>query len=709
MGSSESKQTEIDKLELKHLKKTDTPSSTLGGTLLGKQTDRIPELHRKAPAPTFIPDSPHAAASHEKEKGIAPHLAKNFESPIRSKDNPQEKIVAKGPQSDYFKLKNEYEKQHSAYEQSLDQYWNSISSAANASPRRFISEFPPLYQGPPAPTLHSIWQQHEVAAPMPAKHEFPSPLKPADTAGATKPATSEATKSASPEPTKPPALDATKPPTVEPIKPASLELAKQSFHKSKNPDDLPSINDIVASSKHLLRFASNNKAAQDFKIDETDEASYKQRYAVEALKVGEYYGIKPQETEQVVKKVYAFEDGGWGTRDTWSSMPESMTSPDRPGDNSITNTRRDYHPRGVGSSSALGYNQMLTPTTLDNVRLNSAPMVSRLEELAKEDPSRAKALTAKAEMLTALAPFIEKELRAMANEDARKPAKDRTKAHYLNSAGEYNFQLVTDFSLSRGSTSIGISRRDLAQGIEALNLDSDIGPIIQAGQLRNIFNVAQQYSFQSMLDQTASAAKSASDRYDALAPEKKEKAVHQLLSLASSSSDDIVEQQTFEQTKGQIEKKLLALAKDADPEITDAKMTEDQSQLLRNHILTLKRYGEKGGPLPAESRDLLDKISYSYFGGITGDKLLPAAVELANLTGLRSAISMLDPANSELPTSNFFARSGYEHNPVVYERSSNELLMFIDLIMSGSCSDPAKHDGIAAFDKSFQSLNRAGT
>jgi len=41
----------------------------------------------------------------------------------------------------YVKLKAEYDKQHGAYEKSLDQYWNSISEARNASPRRFVSVY----------------------------------------------------------------------------------------------------------------------------------------------------------------------------------------------------------------------------------------------------------------------------------------------------------------------------------------------------------------------------------------------------------------------------------------------------------------------------------------------------------------------------------------------------------------------------------------
>ncbi|MDR3616030.1 MAG: hypothetical protein P4L53_20905 [Candidatus Obscuribacterales bacterium] len=483
--------------------------------------------------------------------------------------------------------------------------------------------------------------------------------------------------------------------------PPGFEINAPSGTPAKKGDPNPSINDLLASSKQLQRLASGDKTRPDFDLQQTDEASFKRRYAEEALRVGGTYGLKPDTVHQIVNKIYAFEDGGWGTHDTWSNLPEKLAAPGQ------KTARQDFHPAGVGASTAIGYNQLLMLSTLDNLT-RPAPIANRLDEMAaaaaKTSPSHARELTEKAAMVKSLGPVVTSELLTMVDADKAKPDSDPTKKHYTENKGNFSDALMKDFSSSNEPTKVGISRRDLARGIHALNLDSDIGPIIQAQELGNILRFAQKNDFQTLLDNRAANDKLASEKYDSIPRAQQLTAVHDLLSLVSTSSNVPAEQSAFATTKAAVEKKLLALAPGTDPALSAEKLSKSESQLIQDNILTLRRT-ERDRELPPDVRKLLDKISFLYYGGITGEKLMPAAIELDNLAGNSAARLMLQNWNkSDLPTSNFFTESGAERNPVVYQRTQDELLMYIHRVMNGPKADAKLKPGIAEFDAAFARL-----
>ena len=127
--------------------------------------------------------------------------------------------------------------------------------------------------------------------------------------------------------------------------------------------------------------------------------------------------------------------------------------------------------------------------------------------------------------------------------------------------------------------------------------------------------------------------------------------------------------------------------------------------MLRRSILTMSRWGEASGPFSTESGALLDKIIYEHFGTLTSEKLIPAALELANLTNGRAAIQMLKEENANLPTINWFTRQGYELNTMTNNCSAEELLASrIYRIMQGPKRDPLLKAGQADFDRAFRRI-----
>ena len=132
-------------------------------------------------------------------------------------------------------------------------------------------------------------------------------------------------------------------------------------------------------------------------------------------------------------------------------------------------------------------------------------------------------------------------------------------------------------------------------------------------------------------------------------------------------------------------------------------LSPDEFKMMNSQILTIRRYGGDKGPLTPEARALLDRVTFDYFGGFSADRLQAAAIELANLAGMGTAQKMLVPENSNLPTSNFFAKDGYQSNPVTSRRSADELLLQIYRIMHGPNSDPSK-PGMKQFNDAFNSI-----
>ena len=172
------------------------------------------------------------------------------------------------------------------------------------------------------------------------------------------------------------------------------------------------------------------KTVYGFVPERIPEREFKRRYALEALA----HGLSKQQ----VVRVYALETGGMGTHDMQSGI------------NPVTK-------RGTPISTALGYAQLLHANSVSELVKHGATFIARLETTAKTPglgAARAAALRKKAKVLR----------RMLAN--ARK-VPNAWSAHMR-------------FAATRNGL-----------GIHALNLDGDIGPMLQVIKLKGVREVAE--------------------------------------------------------------------------------------------------------------------------------------------------------------------------------------------------------------------------
>jgi hypothetical protein len=88
-------------------------------------------------------------------------------------------------------------------------------------------------------------------------------------------------------------------------------------------------------------------------------------------------------------------------------------------------------------------------------------------------------------------------------------------------------------------------------------------------------------------------------------------------------------------------------------------------------------------------------------------ELTPAELELMNLAGPRTGLDMMEAAGRNVPTSNFFSRTGYYRNTIVRERTSAELIQAIDERMGVNIQKPGAIEFINIFDEVMRE-RRAG-
>ncbi len=89
-------------------------------------------------------------------------------------------------------------------------------------------------------------------------------------------------------------------------------------------------------------------------------------------------------------------------------------------------------------------------------------------------------------------------------------------------------------------------------------------------------------------------------------------------------------------------------------------------------------------------------------------ELTPAELELMNLAGPRTGLDMMEAAGRDVPTSNFFSRTGYYRNTIVRERTSAELIQAIDERMGVNIQKPGAIEFITIFDEVMRD-RRAGS
>lgn len=88
-------------------------------------------------------------------------------------------------------------------------------------------------------------------------------------------------------------------------------------------------------------------------------------------------------------------------------------------------------------------------------------------------------------------------------------------------------------------------------------------------------------------------------------------------------------------------------------------------------------------------------------------ELTPAELELMNLAGPRTGLDMMEKAGRDVPTSNFFSRTGYYRNTIVRERTSAQLLAAIDERMAVNIRKSGAIEFITIFDEVIRE-RRAG-
>lgn len=88
-------------------------------------------------------------------------------------------------------------------------------------------------------------------------------------------------------------------------------------------------------------------------------------------------------------------------------------------------------------------------------------------------------------------------------------------------------------------------------------------------------------------------------------------------------------------------------------------------------------------------------------------ELTPAELELMNLAGPRTGLDMMEASGRDVPTSNFFSRTGYYRNTIVRERTSAELIQAIDERMGVNIQKPGAIEFINIFDEVMRE-RRAG-
>lgn len=184
-------------------------------------------------------------------------------------------------------------------------------------------------------------------------------------------------------------------------------------------------------------FLESAKTVYGFVPERISEKEFKRRYALEALA----HGLAK---EQVVR-VYALETGGRGTHDMQAGI-DPLSG------------------RGRPISTALGYAQLLDANSVNELVKHGATFIARLQRTAETpglDPARAAALQKKARAL--------RQMLASA-----KTVPNDWYAHMR-------------FAKTRNG-----------QGIHALNLDGDIGPMLQVIKLKGVREVAERAGRQNL-------------------------------------------------------------------------------------------------------------------------------------------------------------------------------------------------------------------
>lgn len=425
----------------------------------------------------------------------------------------------------------------------------------------------------------------------------------------------------------------------------------------------PSIRAMLTQSLDLRRAAQNNSEAPDFIVERTSEAQFKERYVDEALRVGRQAGFSTATTKDMVRRIYAFEAGGWGTNDTLSGMREPMMTAE------LTDQRERFTP----ASSAIGYNQVIRPTTLYLMHESGQAISKRLQEMADQttDPERKRVLEDKSQIVSSLATTVDRVSAELPN--ARK--------HYDNN-GKPSWNLFAQLAKTDTPVVLNMTGRQLGNAIHALNMDKDVGPLIQTENLRLLIHWAQKHNVRDMLRDRVKTISTRAKEYDALPQERRMAAVDEVAQVmrevgTATTNPDTLQQLQKLETAAAVEQKIRDLRAGNDHSLGRSILSAGENRMLRTIIAHAGGLDNNPKTFSPDAKMLVAKIIDSHFQGASGDELLPAALELGNLVGTGRALQMLRPDAASKPASKFFSADGYKANPIAHRRTASQLLMAI--------------------------------
>ncbi len=388
------------------------------------------------------------------------------------------------------------------------------------------------------------------------------------------------------------------------------------------------------------------KGLEDIDPRKVKEKEFKEKYAKEVMQIGQQFGLTKDQTKNIAQSLYALELGGWGTSYTTAGMPPRLLADGK------EDERVGFHP----ISSAVGYNQLLKSTTLGVVKDHGLEIADRLKELEKEQPAgspRALALEAKAQLLTTL------------NADVKDPTKVDSR----------------------------LSTKEFGNAIQALNIDGDVGPLIQSQGMRDLLtwftrkkDSLGNKSVADLLTDTAARMNAPGEVFDKMKHVNRAEAATKAIQLAKPSKED-------EPVVRELIKKLTSI-----PAGLAAKLdlSPQEQQFIDDAQSRIHQLGPK-----APARALLQKVHVLQRGIMTPGQLAPAALELANLAGPGSADSMLLHPN--VSTQKHFTSEALSVNKIARGKDGQGLLMDIYATMRNNLQQ--RYPGTIEFQKAFDNAS----
>lgn len=484
-----------------------------------------------------------------------------------------------------------------------------------------------------------------------------------------------------------------------------------------NKPSLPllSINQMVGKFPDLksLVYGSGN-APTGLNLDVPTDREFRAQYVKSIQEMSRNHGLTDKQVQDVILKLYAYETGGTGGFDLVAGMKRNPVSGATDklinfltgGSNEIPPSDHDYVP---DKSSAIGYKQLIMSTTMSNVFTDGNNMSRQLLDRANasSDPADRERLTAKADFVGKLPDTM---LR-YANESYLKdhPGADLSKVAKWTLFDALS-KSANSITLPDGRTMTG---REFASSVQALNLDRDIGPLIQATQLRSLIqdwhpdstitdpSINQSNDLKTALDNFVTHAQDQIKSFDGQPLDAKLKALNSILDQAfaeklPSGMDGVMRDAV-------LRKMTESFKTGADPNFNEGERKFLFDKLLLNKVFLDPNLNGKSlsdSPEGQNISGLFYKLNSLYYGGLNAESLTPAVFEMANLLGAPQAKRMLDPAHSDWRTVNFTDQRGYSANPMLPNRRAAELLLAIHRIQNGPKADDS-NAGIRAFKELF--------